>query len=153
MPIVVDSNVLIVLVSGDPRKNTAENHFRQWILAGEAIHAPALLLYEVANGLTRLIAAGLFPSELVAEAWRTILSLPITYHQLESFGDNVVTMALGSVARARTMLPIWILPYDSERNCGHLMDRSPGTPAVGAFLFRCWSRTYALGTSHTFSNQ
>lgn len=94
MTIVVDANVLVVLVSGDPRREAAEIRLRQWIAVTEDIHAPALLPYEVANGLTRLVAGGLFPPERVSEAWRTILSLPITCHPLTEGGERVVMAGL-----------------------------------------------------------
>jgi predicted nucleic acid-binding protein len=92
--IVLDANVLVVLVSGDPRRDVAQAHIRQWIIAGQDIHAPALLPYEVANSLTRLAAARLFPSDRVGEAWQTVSSLSITYHPLEVSGDRVVETAL-----------------------------------------------------------
>jgi predicted nucleic acid-binding protein len=92
--IVVDANVLVVMVSGDPRRDTAQAHIRRWIAAGESIHAPALLSYEVASGLTRLVTGGLLPSDRVGEAWHTVFHLPITYHHLEATGDRVVTVAL-----------------------------------------------------------
>ena len=58
MAIVLDANLVVVLVSGDPRRPIAERLLRGWIDAGEDLHAPELLPYEVANGLTRLVAAG-----------------------------------------------------------------------------------------------
>lgn len=94
MSIVLDANVLVVLVSGDPRRRAAEAHIRRWIAAGEAIHAPALLPYEVANGLTRLVAGGLFPSGLVDEAWQTVASLPVSYHPLREAGNRVIEVGL-----------------------------------------------------------
>ncbi len=94
MPIVLDANVLVVLASGDARKDAAQSHIRQWITAGEDIHAPALLPYEVASGLTRLVAGGLLPADHVGEAWQTALRLPITYHRLDTDGDRVVAVAL-----------------------------------------------------------
>lgn len=94
MSIVVDANVLVVLISGDPRREIAQNHLRQWIAANEDMHAPALLPYEVANGLSRLVAGGLFPSERTSQAWQTLVSLPITYHPLAAGGDRVVEISL-----------------------------------------------------------
>jgi hypothetical protein len=47
--------------SGDPRRATAHALVRGWIEAGEELHAPTLLPYEVANGLTRMAVAGAFP--------------------------------------------------------------------------------------------
>ena len=94
MSIVVDASVLVVLVSGDPRREAAQAHLRRWTADDEDIHAPTLVPYEVANGLTRLVAGGLFPSERTSQAWQTLLSLPITYHPLMSGGDRVVEVAL-----------------------------------------------------------
>ena len=58
------------------------------------MHAPALLRYEVANALTRLVAANHFPTERVAAAWEAIMSLPVKYHLLEANGNRVVATAL-----------------------------------------------------------
>jgi predicted nucleic acid-binding protein len=91
--IVLDANVLIVLVGHDPRRAVADTHLRRWIESGEDLHAPMLALYEVANGLTRLVSAGAFPGERLAEAWNAVLGIPITYHPLEA-GDEVVKVAL-----------------------------------------------------------
>jgi predicted nucleic acid-binding protein len=92
--IVVDANVLVVLVSGYPRREAAQEHLREWITAGEDIHAPALLPYEVANSLTRLIAGGLLPSDRAVAAWQSTLSLPITYHPLHTGGSRAIETAL-----------------------------------------------------------
>jgi predicted nucleic acid-binding protein len=53
-----------------------------------------LLLYEVANGLTRLASANLFPVARLAQAWQSVMDLPITYHSLEADGPQVVNLAL-----------------------------------------------------------
>lgn len=94
MAIVLDASVLVVLASGDPRKPKAQAALRGWVEADESLHAPTLLPCEVASGLTRLLAAGAFPVERLAEAWRTVLDLPITYHPMERGGERVVAIAL-----------------------------------------------------------
>ena len=53
-----------------------------WQAAAEALHAPALTPFEVANGLTRLVASGALPDDHVEPAWQAIQGLPITYHPL-----------------------------------------------------------------------
>jgi hypothetical protein len=58
--IVVDAGLLIVAASGDPRKAAAQARIRAWIETGQELHGPALLPYEVANGLTRLVAGAPF---------------------------------------------------------------------------------------------
>jgi predicted nucleic acid-binding protein len=94
MSVVLDANVPIVLTSGDPRRSTAGALMRGWLESGEELHAPTLLPYEVANGLTRMVVAGAFPLERVADAWRALLALPITYHSLQEGGDHAIALAL-----------------------------------------------------------
>src|SRR3712207_1542353 len=122
MPVVIDANVIIVLVSGDARKPTAETHFRGRIEAGEELHTPALLAYEVANGLTQLVAAGAFPVERVAEAWRTVMELPISYYMLWDQGDQVITIALRLQRRSAYDAAYLALASSSGQSCG------PSTP-------------------------
>ncbi|HSO54778.1 MAG TPA: type II toxin-antitoxin system VapC family toxin [Actinomycetes bacterium] len=54
----------------------------RWLASGEALHAPALTPFEVANGLTRLVASGALPDDRVEPAWQAVRGLPTTYHPL-----------------------------------------------------------------------
>jgi predicted nucleic acid-binding protein len=92
--VVLDANVPTVLASGDPRRSTAHALVRGWLEAGEELHAPSLLPYEVANALTRMVVAGAFPAERLADAWRALLALPIAYHPLQEGGDRAIGLAL-----------------------------------------------------------
>jgi predicted nucleic acid-binding protein len=60
--VVVDANLLVALVSGDPRGNQVLQHFTDWLSHNVEIHAPLLAQYETANALTGLIVAGAFPA-------------------------------------------------------------------------------------------
>jgi predicted nucleic acid-binding protein len=80
--VVVDANLLVALVSGDPRGNKVFQHFTDWLTHNVDIHAPSLARYETANALTRLVAGAAFPADKVEEAWNNISILPITYHEL-----------------------------------------------------------------------
>ncbi len=93
MTVVVDSNLLIVLVYPDPRSEITQQKFNEWIEQGVAIYAPELARYEVANGLTRLINAGLFNQEKLAEAWTFLNNLSITY-SIFAEGTQIVEIAL-----------------------------------------------------------
>lgn len=93
MAVVVDSNLLVVLVREEPRSEEVSRQFDEWVDRGIEIHAPKLAYYEIANSLTRLIAAGLFSQESLSEAWISINKVPITYH-LFSGGTRVVEIAL-----------------------------------------------------------
>lgn len=91
--IIVDANLLVALVSGDPRGSKVLQHFTGWLNFNIEIHAPTLAQYEVANALTRLVVSGAFPSDKIEDAWNTILILPIKYHELSDV-KRVVEIAL-----------------------------------------------------------
>lgn len=82
MNIVVDSNLLIVLVSNDARSHLAQKQFEYWITQDIKLHAPLLAHYEIANAFTRLISAGMFPQEQLVTAFNYLGNLPITYHSI-----------------------------------------------------------------------
>ncbi len=83
MNVAIDSNLLVVLVSRDSRSEVTCRQFDEWVDRSIQIHAPILALYEVANSLTRLIVAGIFPEEELASAWAYLDNLPIAYHDLD----------------------------------------------------------------------
>ncbi len=93
MPIVIDANLLIVLVSQDSRKTFVQEKLAEAVQQGIPLHAPSLCLYEVANGLTRAIAAKLFAQADVSAAFEQFKRLPIAYHSLDD-GARVVEIAL-----------------------------------------------------------
>jgi len=78
--VIVDANLLVALISGDPRGTQVQQQFLQWLSQSVDLHAPALAHYEVANALTRLIVGKAFPPDKVEEAWANLSVLPITYH-------------------------------------------------------------------------
>jgi hypothetical protein len=80
--IVIDANLLVALVSGDPRGGKVFQYFTDWLNHNVEIHAPLLAKYETANALTRLIVGGAFPKDKVEDAWNNISLLPIRYHDL-----------------------------------------------------------------------
>ena len=47
--VVVDANLLVALVSGDPRGNKVFQYFTDWLTHNEDIHAPSLARYETAS--------------------------------------------------------------------------------------------------------
>jgi predicted nucleic acid-binding protein len=93
MPIVLDANLLIVLVSQDARKQFVREKLAEAVRQGIPLHAPSLCLYEVANGLTRAIVAKVFTQVDVSTAFEQFKRLPITYHPLVD-GERVVEIAL-----------------------------------------------------------
>ena len=91
--VVVDANLIVALVSGDPRGNEVLRHFTDWLSRNVEIHSPRLAQYEIANALTRLIVGGAFPVDKVEEAWNNISLLPIAYHELRN-AKRAVEIAL-----------------------------------------------------------
>jgi predicted nucleic acid-binding protein len=72
MAVVVDANLLVALVSGDPRGGRVLQQFHDWLGQGVDLHAPDLVRYELANALTRLVVGNAFPAGRVAQAWADI---------------------------------------------------------------------------------
>jgi predicted nucleic acid-binding protein len=91
--VVIDSNLLIVLVTGDPRGEKVSAQFTNWIEQNIPLHAPDLVPYEVANALTRAIVAQAFDRQVLPDAWTLISSLPIHYHPCPQ-GTRIIEIAL-----------------------------------------------------------
>jgi predicted nucleic acid-binding protein len=93
MAVVLDANFLIALITPHPLRENAYRLFTNWVAQGIDLHAPELVRYEIANTLTRLIAANLFPPEGLVQVHQELSSLPITYHTL-TVQPRVVEIAL-----------------------------------------------------------
>ncbi len=93
MVVIIDANLLVALVSGDPRGSLVERQFLTWFEQGINLHAPTLAQYEVANALTRLIVAKAFPLDRLEDALTNLSLLPITYHPLNN-GLRTIEIAL-----------------------------------------------------------
>ena len=92
MTVVVDANLLVVLAVDDGRAPLVETKMRGWAAAGETLHAPALIPYEVANALVRVTTTAGSDPGVVAEIWATISAVPITLHPLRD-GAEVIAIA------------------------------------------------------------
>ena len=58
--VVVDANLLVALVSDDPRGHRVLQQLTDWLDHNVDIHAPTIAQYEVANALTRLVVSKAF---------------------------------------------------------------------------------------------
>lgn len=92
MSVVVDANALIVLALDRRRAVAVERLLSSWEDAGEDLHAPALLPYEVANAFARSVAAGHLGVEEVATGWQRIAAVPVALHQLAEELSAVVAV-------------------------------------------------------------
>ena len=93
MTAVLDANVLVALVTGDPRGNQVLQKLMDWVSQDVSLHMPALAKYEIANALTRLIVAGKFRAGDIEQAWNDLAILPITYKEMED-ARRVIDIAL-----------------------------------------------------------
>jgi predicted nucleic acid-binding protein len=93
MAVVVDASIVVVLATGDPRRAAADRALRRWMTEGEEMHAPTLVVYEVASALTRLVLAGAISVEQMSALWPEIMALPITLHP-PGDGAALTAMAL-----------------------------------------------------------
>jgi predicted nucleic acid-binding protein len=70
LTVVLDSNVLVAMVTTDRRAESIGRSVKALAESGEALHAPQLLRYEVANALTRKVVAGEIDLDDAARGWR-----------------------------------------------------------------------------------
>jgi predicted nucleic acid-binding protein len=94
MPVVIDANLIVVIMANDPRASVVEAQLQTWLNQGVGLHAPQLLPYEVANGMTRVISSGALPAERLTAEWELISRLPVTYHPMDILGPRVIQIAL-----------------------------------------------------------
>jgi predicted nucleic acid-binding protein len=92
LTVVLDSNLAVALVLDAERAPAIEECFRAWEGAGEAMHAPSLFRFEVANALTRNIAAGKIDAADAKAAWQRIVAIEISLHSLVD-GPAVIAVA------------------------------------------------------------
>jgi len=126
MAAVIDSNLLIVLATDDPRKPLVEAQFDFWEAEDEELHAPSLIRYEIANAFTRLVTAGAINEAQMTEAWEKATAVPVTLHELRD-GPGAVKIAVrlrrqsaydaAYIALAKTLeTHVWTLDGRLARN-------------------------------------
>lgn len=72
MSVVVDASLIVALVVADERQAAIQARLETWLESGEDLHAPAVLPYEVANVLARLVFAATWrrkPSPISGLTW------------------------------------------------------------------------------------
>ena len=122
MAVVIDASLLVALVSGDPRADAVSARLSGWLASGERLHAPALTPFEVASGLTRLVAAGAMPDDRVEPAWEAVRDLPVTYHPLRD-GPSVVALARSLERQSAYDAAYLVLAHELDGACWTLDGR------------------------------
>jgi predicted nucleic acid-binding protein len=91
--VVIDSNLLVVLATSDPRRPAVKALFDAWETDDEELHAPSLIRYEIANAFTRLLVGRLIAEAQMTAAWEKATAVPVTLHEL-SDGPSAVKIAV-----------------------------------------------------------
>jgi predicted nucleic acid-binding protein len=99
--VVVDASVIVALVVADERQAAAQARLEGWVEAGEELHAPAVLPYEVANVLARLVFDGNLEDEGVGEIWSDLAGLGVKFHPFDLTDDGPALGAITSKLRRR----------------------------------------------------
>jgi len=80
--VVIDASGLVALVADESDGPAVAARLEAWRQTGEAIHAPELARYEIANALARYAGAGKLTINDVREAWEVLEGLSIRFHPL-----------------------------------------------------------------------
>lgn len=94
MSVVVDSNLLIRAAINSADAAVISRQLVAWHRAGETLHAPWLLRYEVVNALARYVATGQLSPGAADSAWSRIehLTRSVTFHDVTD-GPRVMAIA------------------------------------------------------------
>lgn len=84
MSVVVDANILVTAATSSPRRAAARYRLERWLTEATDLHAPHLLVYEVASALTSLEAAGLLTTKGSDDVWSLIDAIDLTLHPASS---------------------------------------------------------------------
>jgi predicted nucleic acid-binding protein len=97
--VVIDASVIVAVVVADERQDAARTQLAAWLEAGEALHAPAVLPYEIANVLARLVFDGAMQVSDVSEIWDDLAALRLILHPFNLTEDGrevaAITAQLG----------------------------------------------------------
>ncbi|MHB2024504.1 MAG: type II toxin-antitoxin system VapC family toxin [Mycobacteriales bacterium] len=93
MSVVIDSNLLVRTATNAADGAVISRQLLDWRRAGETLHAPWLLRYEVANALARYVAMGELSREDAEAAWEQIerLGRSIVFHDIAD-GARVIAI-------------------------------------------------------------
>lgn len=94
MSVVVDANVLVALLVADEHQPAAQAHLEAWLVAGEDLHAPGVLPYEIANVLSRLVFEGALNISEVTEIWQDFAAFGLYLHQFDLADDGPQIVAI-----------------------------------------------------------
>lgn len=101
MSVVVDASLIVALVVADGRQAAAQARLGGWVESGEELHAPAVLPYEVASVLARLVFDGALEADGIADTWSDLAALDIVLHPFDLTQDGLAVAAITTQLRRR----------------------------------------------------
>lgn len=101
MSVVLDASLIVAVVVADERQDAARTHLSSWLEAGEELHAPAVLPYEVANVLARLTFDGALEFAEVKDIWADLAALGLVLHPFDLIRDGREVAAVTTRLRRR----------------------------------------------------
>ena len=101
MSVVIDASVIIAVVVADERQDAARALLEGWLEAGEGLHAPAVLPYEVANVLGRLVFDGALEIDDVKDIWDDLAAVGLVLHPFDLAEDGPEVAAVTARLRRR----------------------------------------------------
>jgi predicted nucleic acid-binding protein len=99
--VVVDASVIVALVVADERQEPTHRHLESWLEAGEELHAPAVLPFEVANVLARLVFDGTLEINDVSQIWHDLAALGLLLHPFDLARDGFEVAVITAHLRRR----------------------------------------------------
>jgi len=99
--VVVDASLIVALLVADERQLAVRAHLEGWVESGEDLHAPAVLPYEVANVLARLVFDGGLEADEVADTWSDLAALDVVLHPFDFIHDGPEVATITSQLRRR----------------------------------------------------
>ncbi len=136
MAVVVDANLVVKLLVGEPSpRAAAHRHFAAWAETDERLLAPHLLAAEVLNALWRTHRLGGLGSEALPARGRAFANLQLTYRALPP-PDQVFEVA-AQLGQSRAYDACYVALAIREKAVLHTMDgplstvaRQVGLPVV-----------------------
>lgn len=101
MSVVVDASLIVALVVADERQVAVQAQVEGWVDSGEDLHAPAVLPYEVANVLARLVFDGDLEVGDIADTWSDLAALDVVLHPFDLTQDGPAVAAITTQLRRR----------------------------------------------------
>lgn len=101
MSVVVDASLIVALLVADQRQAATQAHLESWVDSGEELHAPAVLPYEVANVVARLVFDGDLEADDITDIWSDLVALDVELHPFDLTGDGPAVAAITTQLRRR----------------------------------------------------